>query len=983
MKKIILLLFFTIFLISNYSKAGLISGCMDINTSGVYYLNGNIYKPDAGACIRVFASNVVILCNGYEIYGARDPLQGTGPISYGIVIIEASNVEIHDCIIHNFDGGIIIDASSNVMIFESEIYNNNVGIGTSRANGNVMLYGNVIRNNVDSGAILYSVNRAYVVPIDTPQGPKRNWFYNNLGWSIKLINSVFQIQGNLFFDRYPIRFENSNGLVVDNGFTGNFVAMNYISGNVQFYITPVRNLECEYNYLLGCGRGGNYYSTYSINCRNDNKDSFCDSGYNIPNVPSGPTLIDQYPLAYPQPYLKRPTLPSSVSVLPGGSVDITIGISWNYLINPVSIQCNPDSPLICQFVSHNCNYNQQDGSCQYVYRIIAPSNTPLGGYDVDFILTSGDCRYERTVDVNVYSQACSGRVSMSISPSRVRKGETATATISGLTNCGGTAYIRYPNCNGFTIAQCSVSGSGCSAIIDTSTMSTGNWLLYGCFDINGNGVYESGEFDSKNLEIYEEVGPSLGNNITGCGEIRNPGYYYLSSDIYSNMSTAIKILASNVILDCDGRMISAGTENNIGISVLGASNVKIMNCVLSGFNNSIYISNSNDVQILYSKILSSNVGIRADNSVGPTSNINIYSTDFSNNNYGVVATNVNGVYLSCERGRLFERPEVMNSFLGSINNSIVFNNVNLFIITCSEFTDRIPLKISNSNGYVFDNKFYGDFERVDVSGNVKFSYIYRVKNIAGTNVLLGCGGGGNYYSTNDNCRNRDLDSFCDSKYRVPGTNIYDELPLANPQPYLVVGDRFYGLQIENITVEEGSSVGITIPLSWNYKIGKIEGTCSIQQPLECKVNLKGCDTSVENGGCYAEVLINVPPPPPNVNYTGMYSLNISFTSGDCVYRTFTNVLVYKIIYPPLYPEIPFLSIPLVAIALIFGFGTAMEIGISKRGGKSNGAVLLSFVIVGIIAMVLMKLISGFVLYILVIIGALMFAVILSKILGGW
>lgn len=959
------------------SYAGEINSCVDITEPGVYYLTSNIYKSDSGPCINIFSSNVYLLCNGYSIYGNYDPWYGSGPVSYGVVVSQASNVEIHDCVLHNFNTAIVIDRSSNVYVYESEIYNNTIGIGTAGANSNVIIMGNEIHHNVEAGAILYGVSGAYVTPIYATDSIKRNFFYSNPGWSIKLINSQFSIIGNLFLDRVPLRIENSNGYVADNGFTGNFEYFNYISGTVYFYTGPFRNNACNFNYLLGCGRGGNYYSTYSINCMNNNKDSFCDSGYSIPIFPSGPTIIDSYPLAYPQPYLKKPTLPSSVSLLPGGYVDINIGISWNYLINPPNIQCTIDPPLTCQFVSHNCNFNQQDGSCQYTYRISAPSNTPIGGYNANFVITSGDCKYEKDVDVNVYSQACSGTVSLTLNPNRVRVGESFTATISGLSNCGGTAYIRYGGCDGYTFGSCSVSGSGCSVSISTSEMLPGNYLLYGCFDINLDGSYDSGEYDTKNLEIYEEVGPSLPQNITSCGEITSSGYYSLNEDIYSNMSSCIKISASNVILDCQRKTISSGTKNEIGILVTGNNN-KIMHCNVYGFNNGIKISGKNN-DVMYSNIIGNVMGILVD---GAAENTNVYTTDFTNNNYGIYSDGSSGIYVSCERGKLYTNPDVINVFSGHTNNSIYLKNVNYFIITCSDFQDDIPLKIINSNGYVFDNMFRGSFSKVDVSGNVRFTYSYKVQNVAGTNVMLGCGGGGNYYINYSGCRNNNLDSFCDNRVTVPGTNIYDTLPLAYPQPYLKWPSNWPLLSPSNVDIEPGSTESVRIPISWNYKIKDVSASCSSVDPVNCKIEKKGCDFNVENGDCYLDVIISVPDEPPNTNYTGIYPLNVTMRTGDCVYTLFGNVTVYKIIYPQLYPDIPFLSIPFIALALIFGFGLAMEVEANKRGSKSNGMILISFILVGIIALVLLKMITSFVLSILVIFGALLFGYILIRLFGG-
>jgi len=313
-KRIFLILpFFFIFLIS-YAQQGMpISSCVDITEPGYYYLTGNIYKGDDGHCIFINASDVILFCNDYEIYSSYNPYQQSGPNSYGIVVSRASNVEIHNCKLHNFVVALVVDNSNDVSIFDSEISYNHIGIGSAGACNGIYLYANEIHHNYQAGALFSNADNVYITLVSTIGPPLRNFFHDNVGYSVIFENSNFLVLGNLFLDMVPLRIINSNGYVVDNGFTGNFAYFNYISGNVRFYIDPITD-GCNFNYLLGCGRGGNYYSTYSINCRNDDKNSFCYSGYSIPIVPSGPTIIDNYPLAYPQPYLKEPQVPSSVYV---------------------------------------------------------------------------------------------------------------------------------------------------------------------------------------------------------------------------------------------------------------------------------------------------------------------------------------------------------------------------------------------------------------------------------------------------------------------------------------------------------------------------------------------------------------------------------------------------------------------------------------------------------------------------------------------
>ncbi|MGB9730164.1 MAG: hypothetical protein ACPL1B_09920, partial [Thermoprotei archaeon] len=78
-----------------------------------------------------------------------------------------------------------------------------------------------------------------------------------------------------------------------------------------------------------------------------------------------------------------------------------------------------------------------------------------------------------------------------------------TASISGLSNCGGTAYLKNVPCSqsGGVIRSCLVQGSGCSFGSIQAPSTPGNYTYYACFDINANGIYESNEQDSKTLEV--------------------------------------------------------------------------------------------------------------------------------------------------------------------------------------------------------------------------------------------------------------------------------------------------------------------------------------------------------------------------------------------------------------------------------------------------------------------------------------------------
>jgi hypothetical protein len=106
---------------------------------------------------------------------------------------------------------------------------------------------------------------------------------------------------------------------------------------------------------------------------------------------------------------------------------------------------------------------------------------------------------------------CSGKVTLSLVPplsptptSTVKPGDRVTAIIGGLSNCKGTAYLKDAGgCeNGKTIATCQISNSGCQLDFTAPTQ-PGTYTYYACFDVNSDGKYSSGEYDSKTLTVKE------------------------------------------------------------------------------------------------------------------------------------------------------------------------------------------------------------------------------------------------------------------------------------------------------------------------------------------------------------------------------------------------------------------------------------------------------------------------------------------------
>jgi parallel beta-helix repeat protein len=119
-------------------SAATISSCgVNIDTSGVYYLIGDIIDSYASTCITISASDVVLDCQGYRIDGTDNSN------SIGISIpTDLVNVTVRNCVITDWEGG--IQVGSSAVITGNNISSNYYGIENT---GNGATYYNNYLNN--------------------------------------------------------------------------------------------------------------------------------------------------------------------------------------------------------------------------------------------------------------------------------------------------------------------------------------------------------------------------------------------------------------------------------------------------------------------------------------------------------------------------------------------------------------------------------------------------------------------------------------------------------------------------------------------------------------------------------------------------------------------------------------------------------------------------------------------------------------------
>jgi len=116
-------------------------------------------------------------------------------------------------------------------------------------------------------------------------------------------------------------------------------------------------------------------------------------------------------------------------------------------------------------------------------------------FESDYSIGPG--RYEGVWVDNIKISACTGSVSLSLSPNPAAPSSTVTASASGLSSCGSkTVYIK-----DYLICSCTSGGTGCSCTF-TSPTAPGTYGYYACVDKNGDGDFlDSGESTNTNLNV--------------------------------------------------------------------------------------------------------------------------------------------------------------------------------------------------------------------------------------------------------------------------------------------------------------------------------------------------------------------------------------------------------------------------------------------------------------------------------------------------
>ncbi len=170
-----------------------------------------------------------------------------------------------------------------------------------------------------------------------------------------------------------------------------------------------------------------------------------------------------------------------------------------------------------------------------------------------------------------------------------------------------------------------------------------------------------------------------GDNITACDVLSQSGNYYMNASILASAAaTCVDITISNVFLDCGGYTIDGtdGASTN-GIRSAGLSNLTIVNCTLTDWEDGIELGNTANITVR-NVTASSNVNglyIFRVGGTDPTRHVVLENLTANSNSYGI-------------RLEATENITIANSTVSSntnygiyafaVNNTTVFNSTILY-----------------------------------------------------------------------------------------------------------------------------------------------------------------------------------------------------------------------------------------------------------------------------------------------------------------
>ena len=553
------------------SKISTITSCEIIPRPGDYFLASNVKTQiQGGPCINVSVSNVNIECDSNKITGSG-PYVDVPPFTYGVWIVNKTNVTITGCNIENFSYGVFVENSNNI-----NINNNNVSVN---------YVSNIYLNNTHNS----SVGNNY---LSKASGPDGSIYLTNRTSGVNINNN--SVEYNLF---YGINVNASN-----NTFSRNFL------NNTQFaFRCSVPN-----GFVISSKAYGNI-------CYNSTGCGFVSCiGINIP------TNISKLTVQNP--------INECGSITSSGTYVLSSNINMQNYVNITNILSllTPCIRVAAQDVVINCKgftiYNSTIGISDMNEPNLTIENCNIVSAEKGIVLLNATqtTLYNVTLTKEEYGLEITN-TSIGTVTNLTATGDTYGVTLSGsFSNIFQNLNLLH-NTFGLYLDNNSFS----------NTFNKGTILNNTQMDVYATPDSANASYDlmlsitcGYTNAIWGTCAhyvppPSAFIPVTTCRTISLPGNYLLLSSIEKANSNCIQILSSNVIFNCINHIISASPSvvGGSAMVVSNSTNVSVYSCGFNNFKTSLNVYNSSAVVINNASIQGSlygQYGISLNNVVNAT-----------------------------------------------------------------------------------------------------------------------------------------------------------------------------------------------------------------------------------------------------------------------------------------------------------------------------------------------------------------------------
>lgn len=640
------------------SKFSYISSCANITSPGTYIITGNITtSKQSGACIEIQSNNVKLEGDSHALVG-DGPYIAKSPYTYGIAIVDSSNVSISKLNISKFSYDLYLSAVLGSSFSNITATNSTVsGAYVLNSKNNLLLNDQVYSSGTSAGGLNLIGGGNNTV--------KESSLSHNAYYGLNLSSTGNKFLGDVFasnpVDLYcasePSRFRYSNKFIGTQCSTNDFCNSAYCAvSNKQFNVSENISLSSSASTCGEIRAPGNYLVSQNLNL----------SSYI--NTSRGATGIACITIASP-----------NVNLNCGGHTVSNSGYGiyaknvYNFTITDCRFNNDSDGVYLADSLDFNVTNSAAYNSTVGLYAGLSDIGTIANS-------TFGNDFY------GVYVSNSSNLVFNRINA----KGNNYGIYNQKLSN----TEFYYGN-----FSHNTKSDFYCSAVSYNSTTNHLSNAACGLTDCNW------GKASCK----YYTLPPVAAFPISACTSITTPGSYALTKNIITP-GTCMSIDTNNVTFSCAGHILD-GTGPGSGIYMNHRVGVSIENCSIEGFTFGINLTNSAAITLQDVTSNGTGVGIYASN---VSSSLIENTTAYASKINGEVYNRLNSSIITGNGASFGAGNSTGIVFRNSSNNEISLNNASSNANSGFSFYNSTGNYVLNNTA--FSNKGYDYFCSPDNSG---------------------------------------------------------------------------------------------------------------------------------------------------------------------------------------------------------------------------------------------------------------------------